>query len=386
MTASTRFRRALAGAMAVILSLALPVAAENPPRPPEYLIKAAYLYNFAMFVEWPRDAFSSPDAPLVIGILGRDPFGLAIDLAVENKRISKRRIVVERVLPQQDLTALPDPLHRGVGAGPHRRAVPAPADSAHPHRRRCARTGQARRCRGVRGQRQQGRLCDQPRRGAPRPSHHQFQDAWPRQDRPLIDRRAFMTFFTHASIKRKLMLITTVTSSLALLLASAGFVLYDLAAFRTRMSQDLVTQAEIISANSMAALAFRDERTVSEFLGALRAKEEIEAAAIYTPDGRLFAVYHRDPAAPHRAAVTPRGGRLPLRRERAARVPRHRPARAIPRHALHPVGHAAVVRAAAELHGYRRDSDARGGALRSAAVVSHAARDLRSRFSISSGP
>ena len=61
------------------------------------------------------------------------------------------------------------------------------------------------------------------------------------------------------------------------------------------MSQDLVTQAEIISANSMAALAFRDERTVSEFLGALRAKEEIEAAAIYTPDGRVFAVYHRDP-------------------------------------------------------------------------------------------
>ncbi len=104
-----------------------------------------------------------------------------------------------------------------------------------------------------------------------------------------------MTFFTHASIKRKLMLITTVTSSLALLLASAGFVLYDLAAFRTRMSQDLMTQAEIISANSMAALAFKDERTVSEFLGALRAKEEIEAAAIYAPDGRVFAVYHRDP-------------------------------------------------------------------------------------------
>ena len=79
------------------------MAAENPPRPPENLIKAAYLYNFAMFVEWPRDAFSSPDAPLVIGILGRDPFGLAIDLAVENKRINKRRIVVERVQPQQDL-------------------------------------------------------------------------------------------------------------------------------------------------------------------------------------------------------------------------------------------------------------------------------------------
>ncbi len=54
----------------------------------------------------------------------------------------------------------------------------------------------------------------------------------------------------------------------------------------------------------MAALAFRDERTVSEFLGALRAKEEIEAAAIYTPDGRVFAVYHRDPQ--RRAALPSR--------------------------------------------------------------------------------
>ena len=65
-----------------------------------------------------------------------------------------------------------------------------------------------------------------------------------------------------------------------------------------------MTQAEIISANSMAALAFRDERTVSEILGALRAKEEIEAAAIYTPDGRVFAVYHRDPQ--RRAALPSR--------------------------------------------------------------------------------
>ena len=356
MTASTRFRRALAGAMAVILSLALPVAAENPPRPPEYLIKAAYLYNFAMFVEWPRDAFASPDAPLVIGIVGRDPFGSAIDHAVENKRISKRRIVVERVQPQQDLRhcqilfiaaserARVGELSQRLQTQPILIVDDAP------------RTGQARRCRGVRGQRQQGRLRDQPGRGAPRPSDHQFQDAWPRQDGPLIDRRAFMTFFTHASIKRKLMLITTVTSSLALLLASAGFVLYDLAAFRTRMSQDLMTQAEIISANSMAALAFRDERTVSEFLAALRAKEEIEAAAIYTPDGRLFAVYQRDPQ--RRTALPSRPEAAGYRfDENALRVFHdivlHEQ---IARHALHPVGHAAVVRAAAELHGHRRRS------------------------------
>jgi hypothetical protein len=102
-TALTRCLRAVPAALALVVVLAWPVAAADAPRSPEYLIKAAYLYNFAMFVEWPSDAFASADAPLVIGIVGPDPFGTAIDRAVENKRISKRRIVIERVLPQQDL-------------------------------------------------------------------------------------------------------------------------------------------------------------------------------------------------------------------------------------------------------------------------------------------
>ena len=44
---------------------------ENGPRQPEYLIKAAYLYNFALFVEWPDEAFADPDAPFVVGISDR---------------------------------------------------------------------------------------------------------------------------------------------------------------------------------------------------------------------------------------------------------------------------------------------------------------------------
>ena len=95
------------------------------------------------------------------------------------------------------------------------------------------------------------------------------------------------------SIKRKLTLITMLTSVLALLLASLGFLTYDLIAFRRLMSHDLMTQAEIIGSNSTAALAFNDESTATETLSALKAKEEITAAALYTPDGSLFARYHR---------------------------------------------------------------------------------------------
>ena len=65
--------------------------------------------------------------------------------------------------------------------------------------------------------------------------------------------------FRTLSIKGKLMLITMLTSSVALLVASAGFLVYDLVAFRDRMSQDLMTEARIIGANSAAGLAFHDE-------------------------------------------------------------------------------------------------------------------------------
>jgi signal transduction histidine kinase/DNA-binding response OmpR family regulator/methyl-accepting chemotaxis protein len=98
------------------------------------------------------------------------------------------------------------------------------------------------------------------------------------------------------SLKRKLLLITMLTSALALLLSSMGFLAYDLVAFRARMGHDLMTQAQIIGSNSMAALAFQDDGAVSEILSALKAKDEIAAAAIYTPDGRLFAAYRRTPS------------------------------------------------------------------------------------------
>ncbi len=41
----------------------------------EYLIKAGFIYNFAKLVEWPTSAFAQQDSPIVIGILGDDPFG-----------------------------------------------------------------------------------------------------------------------------------------------------------------------------------------------------------------------------------------------------------------------------------------------------------------------
>lgn len=95
------------------------------------------------------------------------------------------------------------------------------------------------------------------------------------------------------SIKRKLTLITMLTSSLALILSSASFLIYDLVSFRHLLSQDLMTQAEIIGYNSAGAMEFKDEPAATATLSALTAKEDIVSAVLYKPDGKIFAHYIR---------------------------------------------------------------------------------------------
>ena len=61
----------------------------------EYEVKAAFLYNFAKFVDWPSDAFKS-GSPFVIGVVGDDPFGSDLDTTVSGKTVDNRRIEVRR--------------------------------------------------------------------------------------------------------------------------------------------------------------------------------------------------------------------------------------------------------------------------------------------------
>jgi len=99
--------------------------------------------------------------------------------------------------------------------------------------------------------------------------------------------------FQNLSIKSKLMLITMLTSSVALVLFSASFLVYDLISFRHFLGEDLATQADIIGYNSAAAMAFKDEAAATVTLSALKAKEDIMAAVLYTPDKKVFAKYIR---------------------------------------------------------------------------------------------
>jgi len=95
------FRRL--GILIVTLSVSLSWTSEAFPQAQdasdssEYLIKAGFIFNFAKFVEWPAAAFAQPDSPIVIGILGTDPFGTIIDQIVQDKKIGGRGFVVKRL-------------------------------------------------------------------------------------------------------------------------------------------------------------------------------------------------------------------------------------------------------------------------------------------------
>jgi PAS domain S-box-containing protein len=95
------------------------------------------------------------------------------------------------------------------------------------------------------------------------------------------------------SIKRKLTLIIMLISSVALLLACASFISYDLITSRRAMVRDLQTQAEMIGLGSTAALSFNDQKYGQEILTALAAKPQIISACIYEDDNQPFAKYLR---------------------------------------------------------------------------------------------
>lgn len=56
--------------------------------PSEYQIKAAFLFNFAKFVEWPTQAFANPQSPIVIGVLGKNVFGDDLERTIRDKKIN----------------------------------------------------------------------------------------------------------------------------------------------------------------------------------------------------------------------------------------------------------------------------------------------------------
>jgi len=83
--------------VALVLTVRLGTAGQPEGPPDEYQVKAAFLYNFAKFVEWPAEALGPPGDPLPVCVLGEDPFGRALDDAIGGKKIEGRALTVRRI-------------------------------------------------------------------------------------------------------------------------------------------------------------------------------------------------------------------------------------------------------------------------------------------------
>jgi hypothetical protein len=59
-------------------------------KPSEYEVKAAFIFNFAKFIEWPPEAFADTNSPIVIGILGKNSFGNSLEKIINDRKVNNR--------------------------------------------------------------------------------------------------------------------------------------------------------------------------------------------------------------------------------------------------------------------------------------------------------
>jgi signal transduction histidine kinase len=119
------------------------------------------------------------------------------------------------------------------------------------------------------------------------------------------------------SVRIKLILTALATTFAALVVTAAAMLVYDLQSFQQGWVDDLTTQAELVAVASAPALSFNDPRAAQQNLGLLRVRPQIEAGAIYTANGALFASYAHGqgelpalPSTPGPLGYAIKGGRM----------------------------------------------------------------------------
>ena len=70
----------------------------------EYQVKAAFVFNFSQFVEWPAQTFSNPESRAIIGVLGKDPFGTYLEETIVGETINKHPLVIQHFNSVDEIT------------------------------------------------------------------------------------------------------------------------------------------------------------------------------------------------------------------------------------------------------------------------------------------
>src|SRR5438034_6271433 len=119
-------------------------------------------------------------------------------------------------------------------------------------------------------------------------------------------------YIRNLSIRHKLNLIVMLTTTVALFTAFAAFILYDAVSARQEMSLNLSIMANIVAANSTAALSFKDPKTAREALAIFKANPHVLKARIYDKSGTVFAQDENPEGGKQTPASTPLPGTIPV--------------------------------------------------------------------------
>ena len=111
------------------------------------------------------------------------------------------------------------------------------------------------------------------------------------------------------SVRRKVLVVVLVTTFVALLVCAAALLTYEARNYRQFLFSDVTTQADILARTTAPAVAFNDVASAEATLAMLSSRPVIEAAAVYTADGELFAGYRAE------------GSRTPLPEDASPRGP-----------------------------------------------------------------
>jgi hypothetical protein len=104
--AITRLLRACAFSIVVAAGLASPRPAQADAQADEYRVKAAFLYKFGSYIEWPSQSFARTDSPVTIGVMGADTLADELAQIVAGRNVNGRPVVVRRLRPGDPIAGL----------------------------------------------------------------------------------------------------------------------------------------------------------------------------------------------------------------------------------------------------------------------------------------
>jgi hypothetical protein len=97
--------RSTATWIVALLVFSVAIGSAQSQKELEYRLQAVYLFNFLQFTEWPDSAFTDARAPIVLGVVGNDPFGTVLDEVVQSEKVGVHPITVVRFRTADEITS-----------------------------------------------------------------------------------------------------------------------------------------------------------------------------------------------------------------------------------------------------------------------------------------